>query len=97
MRKALMTLRQDGLAVVAALGGRRVASTLLTEGLVTDLYLTGCDEDGVRPSRDIHDGPPVLHRRVLAKRGHRGSNGALFEHLVAPAPRSWLPQPSFLR
>ena len=97
MRKALMTLRQDGLAVVAALGGRRVASTLLTEGLVTDLYLTGSDEDGIRPSRDIHDGPPVLHRRVLAKRGHRGSNGARFEHLVSPAPRSWLPQPSFLR
>ena len=64
-----MTLREDGLAVMSALGGRRVASTLLAEGLVTDLYLTGSDEDGLAPSRDIHDGPPVLHRRVLAKQG----------------------------
>ena len=92
-----MTLRQEGLAVVAALGGRRVASTLLADGLVTDLYLTGSDEDGARPSRDFYDGPPVLHRRVLAKRGRRGSNGASFEHLVSPTPRSWQPQPPFRR
>jgi hypothetical protein len=97
LRKALMTLRQEGLAVVAALGGRRVASSLLADGLVTDLYLTGSDEDGARPLHDFYDGPPVLHRRVLAKRGRRGSNGASFEHLVAPTPRSWQPLPPFRR
>lgn len=97
LRKALSTLRRDGLAVVSALGGRRVASTLLGEGLVTDLYLTGSDEDGVRPSRDIHDGPPVLHRRVLTKQGHRGSSRARFEHLVAASPRTWQTPPPFRR
>ena len=97
VRKALMTLREDGLAVISALGGRRVASTLLAEGLVTDLYLTGSDEDGLAPSRDIHDGPPVLHRRVLAKHGRGGSPRARFEHLVSPSPRTWQAQPPFRR
>jgi riboflavin biosynthesis pyrimidine reductase len=97
LRKALMTLRQEGLAVISALGGRRVASTLLAEGLVTDLYLTGSDDDGITPSRDIHDGPPVLHRRVLAKLGHHGPPRARFEHLVSPSPRTWQAPPPFRR
>jgi riboflavin biosynthesis pyrimidine reductase len=97
LRKALTVLRRDGLAVVSALGGRRVASTLLAEGLVTDLYLTGADEDGVRPSLDIHDGPPVLHRRVLAKRAQDGPRAIRFEHLVAAAPLTWPVQSSFRR
>ena len=97
LRTALMQLRKEGLAVISALGGRRVASTLLGDGLVTDLYLTGSDDDGMRPSRDIHDGPPVLHRRVLAKQGHHGSPRARFEHLVSPSPFTWEPQPRFRR
>jgi hypothetical protein len=97
LRTALMTLRAEGLAVISALGGRRVASTLLSDGLVTDLYLTGSDDDGVRPSRDIHDGPPVLQRRVLAKQGRWGSPNARFEHLVSPSPLTWQAQPLFRR
>ena len=97
LRTALMTLRREGLSVISALGGRRVASTLLSEGLVTDLYLTGSDDDGMRPSRDIHDGPAVLHRRVLAKQGRRGAPLARFEHLVSPSPLTWQPQPPFRR
>ena len=97
LRTALATLRSEGLAVISALGGRRVASRLLSEGLVTDLYLTGSDEDGARPSRDIHDGPPVLHRRVLAKEGRRGMSHARFEHLVSPSSGTWQAQPPFRR
>jgi riboflavin biosynthesis pyrimidine reductase len=97
LRTALMTLRQDGLSVISALGGRRVASTLLSAGLVTDLYLTGSDDDGMRQSRAIHDGPTILQRRVLAKRGRRGSPHARFEHLVSPSPRTWQAQPPFRR
>jgi riboflavin biosynthesis pyrimidine reductase len=96
-RTALTTLRRDGLAVVSALGSRRIASALLAEGLVTDLYLTGSDEDGLRPSRDIHDGPPVLQRRVLAKQGRCGGHVARFEHLVAPTPHTWQVQTPFRR
>jgi dihydrofolate reductase len=98
LRRALLTLRQDGIAVVSALGGRRVASTLLAEGLVTDLYLTSSDVDQAEPSRDIHDGPPVLQRRVVAKVGRRGDARARFEHLVAPSTHPWRTQsPSFGR
>jgi hypothetical protein len=90
-------LRHDGLAVIAALGGRRVASTLLAEGLVTDLYLTGSGEDGLRPSRDFHDGPPVLHRRVLTKQGRCDGDAPRFEHLVSPSPRTWQAHATFRR
>jgi riboflavin biosynthesis pyrimidine reductase len=81
---ALTVLRHEGIAVVSALGGRRVASTLLAEGLVTDLYLTSRGERGATHARDIHDGPPVLHRRVLVKTLDRGPEHLRFEHLVAP-------------
>jgi riboflavin biosynthesis pyrimidine reductase len=97
LRKALTVLRGEGLAVISALGGHRVASTLVAEGLVTDLYLTASDDDGIRPSLDIHDGPPVLHRRVLVKRAQQGGRTVRFEHLVAPTPRTWLVQSAFRR
>jgi riboflavin biosynthesis pyrimidine reductase len=89
LRRALTTLRGEGLAVVSALGGRRVASSLLADGLVTDLYLTSVGESGQAHPRDIHDGPPVLHRRVLAKTSARGTRHVRFEHLVSPTGHAW--------
>ena len=76
--------------MVSALGGRRVASTLLDDGLVTDLYLTGVGRSRPRTARDFYDGPPLLHRRVLAKGGRtRLERRVRFEHLVSPTPGSW--------
>jgi riboflavin biosynthesis pyrimidine reductase len=89
LRRALTTLRAEGVAVVSALGGRRVSSTLLADNLVTDLYLTSVGESGQAHPRDIHDGPPVLHRRVLAKTSARGTRQVRFEHLVSPAGHAW--------
>ena len=89
LRRALTTLRGEGLAVVSALGDRRVASSLLGDGLVTDLYLTSVGESDQAHPRDIHDGPPVLHRRVLAKTSARGTRHVRFEHLVSPAGHVW--------
>jgi len=85
LRRALTILRGEGIAVISALGGRRVASSLLAAGLVTDLYLTSVGESGQAHPRDFHDGPPVLHQRVLAKTSHRGTRHVRFEHLVTPA------------
>ena len=89
LRRALTALRSDGLAVVCALGGRRVASSLLADGLVTDLYLTSVGEPGQAHPRDIHDGPPMPHRRVLAKTSARGARHVRFEHLVSPGGHAW--------
>jgi riboflavin biosynthesis pyrimidine reductase len=84
LRRALTILRSEGLAVISAVGGRRVASSLLVAGLVTDLYLTSVGESGEGHPRDFHDGPPVLHRRVLAKTSVRGTRHVRFEHLMTP-------------
>ena len=85
LRRALTTLRQEGLAVVSALGGRRVASTLLAEGLVTDLYLTGSDETAsahlARHPRRTAGVAPAGAGQTGAPRPPR----ARFEHLVSPA------------
>jgi hypothetical protein len=89
LRRALTALRAEGVAVVSALGGRRVSSTLLADNLVTDLYLTSAGESGQTHPRDIHDGPPVLHRRVLAKSSPRGTRRVRFEHLVSPIGHAW--------
>ena len=89
LRLALRTLRAEGVAVVSALGGRSVASTLLADGLVTDLYLTSVEESTQAHPRDFHDGPPALHRRVLAKASPRGARHVRFEHLVSPAWQAW--------
>lgn len=89
LRRALTTLRAEGVAVVSALGGRRVASTLLADGLVTDLYLTSVGAPGQAHPRDIHDGPPVLHRRVVAKTSPRRARDVRFEHLVSPIAHAW--------
>jgi riboflavin biosynthesis pyrimidine reductase len=85
LRAALTQLRRRGIAVVAAVGGRRIATTLLDAGLVTDLYVTVREPGSAASALSFYNGPPLVRRRLLSKAG-RGSEGAVrFEHLVPPS------------
>lgn len=85
LRVALAQLRDRAMAVVAAVGGRRIATSLLDAGLVTDLYVTVREPSSTAAALAFYNGPPLVRRRLLSKAG-RGSEGAVrFEHLVPPS------------
>jgi riboflavin biosynthesis pyrimidine reductase len=85
LRAALTQLRHRGMAVVSAVGGRRVATSLLDAGLVTDLYVTVREPASAASALSFYNGPPLVRRRLLSKAG-RGPDGAVrFEHLVPPS------------
>ena len=85
LRLALKQLRELGIAVVAAVGGHRVATSLLDAGLVTDLYVTVREPGSAASALSFYNGPPLVRRRLLSKAG-RGSEGRVrFEHLVPPS------------
>jgi riboflavin biosynthesis pyrimidine reductase len=85
LRAALVQLRDRGMAVVSAVGGRRIATSLLDAGLVTDLYVTVREPSSTAAALAFYNGPPLVRRRLLSKAG-RGSEGAVrFEHLVPPS------------
>jgi riboflavin biosynthesis pyrimidine reductase len=85
LRAALTVLRGRGMAVMSAVGGRRIATSLLDAGLVTDLYVTTREPGSAASALSFYNGPPLVRRRLLSKAG-RGSEGAVrFEHLVPPS------------
>jgi riboflavin biosynthesis pyrimidine reductase len=85
LRLALTQLRARGIAVISAVGGRRLATSLLDAGLVTDLYITMREPASAASALAFYHGPPLVRRRLLCKAG-RGSEGAVrFEHLVPPS------------
>ena len=85
LRAALTQLRDRGMAVVSAVGGRRIATSLLDAGLVTDLYVTVREPGSAASALSFYNGPPLVRRRLLSKTG-RGPEGAVrFEHLVPPS------------
>jgi riboflavin biosynthesis pyrimidine reductase len=84
LRAALTRLRAEGVAVVSAVGGPRVAATLLHAGLVTDLYVISCGPSSPAAAVSFYDGPPFLRRRLLAKAGRGSERAVRFEHLVQP-------------
>jgi riboflavin biosynthesis pyrimidine reductase len=85
LRLALSRLRDRGVAVVTCVGGRRIATTLLDAGLITDLYITVREPGSAASALAFYNGPPLMRRRLLSKAG-RGAEGAVrFEHLVPPS------------
>jgi riboflavin biosynthesis pyrimidine reductase len=85
LRAALTQLRDRGVAVVSAVGGRRIATSLLDAALVTDLYVTVREPGSAASALSFYNGPPLVRRRLLSKAG-RGPEGAVrFEHLVPPS------------
>jgi riboflavin biosynthesis pyrimidine reductase len=82
MTCAMRAMRERGIDVVSAVGGRRTASALLGEGLVSDVYLTTSAIDAGEPGTPFYVGAPPDMTRVLEKAGRGGEIGVTFEHFV---------------
>lgn len=77
-------LHRRGLEVISAVGGRRTATALLREGLVSDLYLTISSVAGGEPHTPLYQGPRLALSRVIAKAGQGIEAGVRFEHFIVP-------------
>jgi riboflavin biosynthesis pyrimidine reductase len=80
MATALRQLRARGIETISAVGGRKIATTLIDEGLVRDLYLTTSPIDGGEPGTPFYEGPRPPMTRVLEKAGLGPEAGVRFEH-----------------
>lgn len=80
LTRAMRALRDFGLDVVSAVGGRRTATALLAENLVSEVYLTTSAIDAGEPDTPFHIGDPPRLTRVLAKAGRGPEAGVRFEH-----------------
>ena len=79
---ALRHLKSHGLNVISAIGGRRTATALLNERLISDIYLTTSPIEGGEPDTPYYEGPPLPLARVLLKQGLGPEAGVRFEHFV---------------
>ena len=78
---AMDGLHQRGLEVISAVGGRRTATALLREGLVSDLYLTTSPVVGGEPHTPLYEGLRLALSRVIAKAGQGTEAGVPFRAL----------------
>ena len=62
-------LRERGMRVISAIGGRRTATALLRDGLISDIYLTTSPIEAGEPNTPFYEGPPLNLSRVLLKAG----------------------------
>jgi riboflavin biosynthesis pyrimidine reductase len=80
--RAFRKLRENGIARVSCVGGRTLASQLLEQQLVDDVYLTTGARPGGAPGTAISSTP--WRGRVLARKHGTGAEaGVIFEHLLA--------------
>jgi len=79
---AMRHLRERGLRVVSAVGGRRTATALLRDRLISDIYLTTSPIEAGEPNTPYYEGPPLNLSRVLLKGGRGREAGVVFEHLL---------------
>ena len=79
---AMRYLRDRGLRVISAIGGRRTATALLREGLISDIYLTTSPIEAGEPNTPFYEGPPLELSRVLLKAGKGSEEGVRFEHFI---------------
>ena len=78
--RAFRHLRGRGIEVMSCVGGRRTATELLNEHLVSDIYLTTSARDGGEPDTPYYQGPPVPLQRIVLKEGRDAERGVTFEH-----------------
>jgi len=82
---AMRHLRERGMRVISAIGGRRTATALLRSGLISDIYLTTSPIEAGEPDTPFYEGPPLNLTRILLKAGNGPDAGVKFEHfLVKP-------------
>lgn len=77
---AMRYLRSRGIANISAVGGRRTATALLLDGLVSDLYLTTSPKEAGEPHTPFYEGPPLNLTRVVHKAGRGAEAGVRFAH-----------------
>jgi riboflavin biosynthesis pyrimidine reductase len=80
--RAFRQLRQQGIQVVSCVGGRRTATALLLERLVSDIYLTTSAIDAGEPGTPYYEGPRLPLTRLILKEGRAAEEGVRFEHLL---------------
>ena len=80
LRGAFRRLPEIGFRIISAVGGRATASTLLQQGLVSDLYLTISPVPGGEPDTPLNLPSTMPQRLVLAKAGREQEAGVRFEH-----------------
>lgn len=85
LTRGMRLLRERGLAVVSCVGGRVVATGLLKEGLVSDIYLTTSAIDAGEPRTPFYEGPPLALERIVLKAGQGIERGVRFEHFFVSA------------
>jgi riboflavin biosynthesis pyrimidine reductase len=82
LTQAVESLHAKGIHVISAIGGRRTATMLLRERLVSELYLTTSPIDAGQPNTPYCEPPAPALTRVLLKKGKGSEAGVTFEHLL---------------
>jgi 5-amino-6-(5-phosphoribosylamino)uracil reductase len=82
LRAAMHQLFQCGLKVISCVGGRTLATTMIRDGLVGELYLTTSPIEAGEPGTPFYEGPRLATRPVVEKRGVGEEAGVRFEHLL---------------
>lgn len=82
LTRAMRDLTARGIHVISAIGGRRTATALLREGLVSDLYLTTSAIEAGAPNTPFYEGSPPALKQVLEKAGQGPEAGVRFEHFL---------------
>jgi 5-amino-6-(5-phosphoribosylamino)uracil reductase len=80
MTRGLRELRQRGIEMVSAIGGRRTAQALLDERTIADLYLTTSPISAGEPNTPFYTGPSLPLRQVVEKAGRGIETGVRFQH-----------------
>ena len=80
--RAFHQLRESGIARVSCVGGRTLASRLLEQQLVDDVYLTTGARPGGAPGTAISP-TPWRGRVLLRKHGTGAEADVIFEHVLA--------------
>ena len=78
---AMKQLLERGIRVVSCVGGRRLATAMIREALVSDIYLTTSPVEAGEPGTPFYDGPPIRLRTIVEKAGRGEEAGVKFEHL----------------
>ena len=84
--RAFQCLHKRGIRVMSCVGGRRTASALLDDRLVSDIYLTTSASDGGEPNTPFYEGSQLSLKRIVLKDGRDAERGVTFEHYRIPNP-----------
>jgi riboflavin biosynthesis pyrimidine reductase len=81
----MVALRDDGIARISCVGGRTLATALLGQQLIDDVYVTTSPCLGGEPNTPIFS-HPLNGTLVLRKHGTGREAGVVFEHIHLGAP-----------